>query len=437
MNLELRLLKNIAKLESYYVRADATLFKKYVVTTTVRRDGSTKFGSNNKFGTFPSIGFADNLFQDREGVFNSLKLRANWGITGNQEFAPNSAIGRARYGLNGNLIIDSNANKDLKWETTESWGIGTDFTLLKNKLTGNIDYFYRDTQDLIFPVPQAATQPSPNVIRYKNLPGDLINQGLELGLDYKIIDSENVSWSMAGNVSFLKNKVENFYGTFATGGLNGQGLDGAYAQVITNNRSLYTYYLYDFQGYDSNGNSLYTDDSGNTVGLGGASKKLIDKQPLPKISYGFSSTFRYKAFDAVASFYGAAGHYIYDNTQNAYFFKGSLLAGKNVTSTAAYSVQAQGDPNSPSTKFLQKGDFLRMGELTVGYTLPGRLAEKIKCKSLRLYANGSNLLLITGYKGFDPEVDINKQVNGVPSAGIDYLAYPRSKGIAFGLNATF
>lgn len=429
--------KNASELQSFYARADATFFKQYVITATVRTDGSTKLGANNKYGTFPSIGFADNLFQDKDGLLNNLKIRANWGITGNQEFAPNSAIGRASYGNNGNLNIDTNANDNLKWETTESWGIGTDFTLLKYRLTGTVDYFYRDTKDLIFPVPQASTQPGPNTPRNKNLPGNLINQGLEVSLDYKIIETENMSWEIGANASFLKNEMKNFSGTVGTGGLNGQGLDGAYTQVITNNKPLYSYYLYDFKGYDASGNSIYTNAAGQPAGLGDASKQLLNKQPLPKINYGFSSTFKYKGFDAVVSFYGVAGNYIYDNTQNAYFFKGAFLGGRNVTEKAAYSEQAQGDPNSPSTKFLQKGDFLRMGELTFGYTFTGPLVERIKCKNVRVYANGSNLLLFTNYTGFDPEVDINKQVNGVPSAGMDYLAYPRSKGIAFGLNVTF
>ncbi|WP_264565594.1 SusC/RagA family TonB-linked outer membrane protein [Flavobacterium sp. N3904] len=429
--------KNFTEVQSLYARADVTFYKKYVLTASVRTDGSSKFGSNYKYGTFPAVGIADNIFENHEGILNNLKLRANWGITGNQEFAANSAIGRASYGNNGALNVDANANENLKWETTESWGVGTDFTLLENRLTGSLDYFHRDTKDLIFPVPQASTQPGPNSPRNKNLPGNLINTGIEISLDYTIIQSDDITWSIAGNASFLKNEIQNFNGFVGTGGLNGQGLTSAYTQVITNDQPLYTYFLYDFQGYDADGNSIYTNDAGEKVGLGEATKQLLDKQPLPKINYGFSSAFKYKNFDATVSFYGAAGHYIYDNTQNAYFFKGAFLGGRNVTEEAAYSAQGQGDPNSPSTKYLQSGDFLRMGELTFGYTFTGGLIDRMKCKNLRFYVNGSNLLLFTNYTGFDPEVDINKQVNGVPSAGMDYLAYPRSKGIAFGLNVTF
>ena len=429
--------RNLVELQSVYARATATIFKQYVVDATVRVDGSSKLGENNKYGTFPSVGFADNLFQDHEGILNNLKLRANWGITGNSEFAVNSAIAKAEYGNNGVLNLSNNSNPDLRWETTESWGVGTDFTLLENRLTGTLDYFQRTTKDLIFPIPQSASQPGPNSPRFKNLPGNLHNTGFEVSLDYKIIDKEDLTWSIAGNASFLSNEMKDFSGFVQTGGINGQGLTGAYAQVVTNNQPLYTYYLYEFRGYDASGNSIYADAAGNDTGLGTASKFLLDKQPLPKINYGFSSAFGYKGFDVTVSFYGAAGHYIYSNTENAYFFKGAFLGGRNVTESAATSAQSQGDPNSPSTKYLQSGDFLRMGELTLGYTFSGGLVEKWKMKSARVYVNGSNLLLFTNYDGFDPEVDTDKQLNGVPSAGMDYLSYPRSKGIAFGLNVSF
>ncbi len=429
--------KNLVELQSFYARASATIFKQYVVDATIRVDGSSKLGENNKYGTFPSVGIADNLFQDREGILNNLKLRANWGITGNSEFAANSAVAKARYGYNGALNLTNNANPDLKWETTESWGVGTDFTLLENKLSGTLDYFQRTTKDLIFPIPAAATQPGPASPRYKNLPGNLHNTGFEISLDYKIINKEDITWSIAGNASFLSNEMRDFSGFIQTGGVNGQGLSGAYTQIVSNNQPLYTYYLYEFRGYDAQGNSIYADAAGNDTGLGTASKSLLDKQPLPKINYGFSSSFGYKGFDATVSFYGAAGHYIYSNTENAYFFKGAFLGGRNVTESAGNSPQSQGDPNSPSTKYLQKGDFLRMGELTFGYTFSGGLVERWKMKTARLYVNGSNLLLFTNYDGFDPEVDTDKSLNGVPSAGMDYLSYPRSKGIAFGLNVSF
>jgi iron complex outermembrane receptor protein len=429
--------RNRVELQSFYGRVNATLYKKFLVTATLRTDGSTKLGANNKYGTFPSVGLGYKVFEGKDGLVNSVKLRANYGKTGNQEFAVNSAIARASYGNNNALNVDTNANTDLKWETTLSSGVGVDFTLLNNRLTGTLDYFNRDTENLIFPVPAAASQPGPPSPRFVNLPGNLINKGLEVSLSYKLIDKADLTWDISGNASFLSNKMQNFAGFIQAGALNGQGLTGAYAQVVTNDEPIYSYYMYEWRGYDANGASIYADAAGNDTDLGLAAKKLVGKQGLPKMNVGFSTNVNYKNFDAGVSFYGAFGHYLYNNTANAYFFKGAFLGGKNVPASVATSAQAQGDPNSPSTKYLEKGDFLRMGNLTFGYTFNGQALEKLKIKSARFFVNGQNLLLFTNYSGFDPEVNTDKSLNGVPSAGIDYLSYPRSKAISLGLNVTF
>jgi iron complex outermembrane receptor protein len=430
--------RNRVELQSFFARFNATLYNKLIITATLRRDGSTKPGVNNKYDNFPSMGIAYKLVDNKDGLLNDFKVRGSYGITGNQEFAPNSAIARSSYGLNGALNIDTNSNADLKWETTKSSGIGADFELLNNKLSGSVDYFMRDTKDLIFPVPAAATQPGPPAPRYKNLPGNLINKGFEVSLNYKIINEKDFTWDFGANASFLSNKMTKFAGFIGTGALNGQGLSNAYAQVITNDKPIYSYYIYEWRGYDSTGASIYADAAGNDAGLGLAAKSVLDKQPLPKINLGFNTNLTYKNFDAAVSFYGAFGHYLYNNTANAYFFKGAFLGGRNVTPSAATSAQAQGDPNSPSTKYLEKGDFLRMGNLSFGYTFSrSAFLEKAKIKSARVFVNGQNLLLFTKYSGFDPEVDTDKQLGGVPSAGMDYLAYPRAKSMSVGFNVTF
>ena len=429
--------KNQVELQSYFGRVNATLYKKLLVTATVRVDGSTKLGSNNKNGSFPSVGLGYKVFEDKAGLLNSLKVRANYGITGNQEFAVNSAVARASYGNNGSLNVDNNGNYNLKWETTTSSGAGVDFALLSNRLTGSVDYFERKTTDLIFPVPAAASQPGPPSPRFVNLSGNLINKGLEVSANYKIIDSEKLTWDIAANASFLSNKMENFVGFIQAGALNGQGLSGAYAQVVTNNEPIYSYYMYEWRGYDSTGSSIYADAAGADATLGLAAKKLVGKTGLPKMNLGFSTNVTYKNFDAAVSFYGAFGHYLYNNTANAYFFKGAYLGGRNVPASVATSAQSQADPNSPSTKYLEKGDFLRMGNLTFGYTVKGSILDKFKMSSARLYVNASNLFIITSYSGSDPEVDTDKSLNGVPSAGMEYLSYPRDKSVSVGLNVTF
>jgi TonB-dependent starch-binding outer membrane protein SusC len=430
--------KNKIELQSYFARAEMVIYKDLIVTASIRADGSSKLGAGNKWGYFPAVGAAYKLISSKDGLLNDFKVRGNYGVTGNQEFPVNSAISKAVYGNGGSPSTVSGANEELRWETTTSYGVGTDFTLLKNRLTGSLDYFHRDTKDLIAPVPQASAQPGPASNRSVNLPGNLINTGFEVALNYKILDNEDMSWTVSGNAAFLDNKIENFGSVqLLAGGINGQGLSGAYAEVIKDNYPLYTYFMFDFQGYDAAGNSIYTDVAGAPTGLGNADKKYLDKQPLPTVNYGFSTSFTYKGFDASTSFYGAAGHYLYNNTANAYFVKSALLGGRNVTPAVGASAQNGSDPNSPSTKFLEKGDFLRMGNLTFGYTLTGPTMDKLKIKSARFFVSANNLFVITNYSGFDPEVDTDKALNGVPSAGMDYLSYPKDRSIALGLNVTF
>jgi TonB-dependent starch-binding outer membrane protein SusC len=428
--------RNEVELQSYFGRATANLYKKFSLNATLRRDGSTKLGKNQKYGNFYSVGAAYKIFDNKEGLVNDLKIRGSYGLTGNQEFAPNSALRLAYYVEPGTLGNSINDNPNLKWETTKSSGVGLDFTLIHNKLSGSLDYFMKETKDLIFAQPAEATQPGPAATKFVNLPGVLQNKGFEVSLNYKVINNDNFTWDISANASFLKNKMVDFTLFVPTAELNGQGLSGAFAQVLTNNLPAYTYYLYDWRGYDAAGNSIYSDAAGNNTGLGTASKFLLDKTPLPKMNLGFSSSMTYKNFDASVSFNGAYGHYIYNNTANALFFKGAFPV-KNVPLSVGTSNQATGDPNSPSTKYLEKGDYLRMGNLTFGYTFRGGVFEKAKIKSARFYVNGQNLLLFTDYSGFDPEVDTNKVFNGVPSAGIDYLAYPKAKTISFGVNLTF
>ena len=150
-------------------------------------------------------------------------------MTGNQEFAVNSAISKSRYS-NASISVVTNANPNLEWETTTSTGVGVDFEILDGKATGSLDYFQRSTENLIFPVPEAATKPGPASPRFINLDGELVNTGVEVGLNYNLVDSSDLTWDVSANASFLSNEIQNFAGFVQTGRIHGQGLSGAYAQ---------------------------------------------------------------------------------------------------------------------------------------------------------------------------------------------------------------
>ena len=428
--------RNETTLQSFFGRVNVDLYKKVILSASIRRDGSSKLGENNKYGNFGAIGLSYKAIEAKEGLVNDVKFRANYGLTGNQEFAANSALAYANYTAPGQLGNQVSPNPDLKWETTTSSGVGIDFELLNHKLTGSVDVFNKSTENAIFAKAAESTQIAPNALKYINLPGKIVNKGVEVSLNYKIINTQDLTWDVSGNVAFLNNKMEDFPLFVPMGGVNGQGLSGATAQVLADGYPVYSYYMYDFKGYDSTGNSIYTDAAGNNAPLASASPQILDKSALPKLNVGFTSNLSYKKFDAAVSFYGAFGNYIYNNTSNALFYKGAFPV-RNVTSEVANSTQLASDPNSPSTKYLEKGDFLRLGNLTFGYTFTGAILEKAKIKSARFFVNGQNLLLFTNYSGFDPEVNVNKSFNGVPSMGMDYIAYPKAKTFSVGLNVNF
>jgi iron complex outermembrane receptor protein len=426
--------KNETELQSFFVRAGFT-YDKFLATLTYRLDGSSKFGEDNKYGSFPAIGLGYKFIENQAGSINNLKLRGSWGITGNQEFAVNSAISKSRYS-NGSVSVVTNANPDLEWETTTSLGVGVDFEILDGKATGSLDYFQRSTENLLFPVPEAATKPGPASPRFVNLDGELVNTGIEVGLNYNLVDSDNMTWDVSANASFLSNEIQNFPGFIPTGELHGQGLSSAYSQVLSNNNPLYSYYMFDFRGYDDNGASTYTQADGSVGPLATASKDVLDKQALPTMNLGLSTSVAMGDWSISTSLYGSFGHYVYNNTNNAYFFKGAYPV-RNIPIESAVSAQASSDPNSPSTKYLEKGDFLRLSNLRVGYDLGDSLLDSIGVENTYIYVNGDNLATFTDYTGFDPEVNVDKAMNGVPSTGIDYLPYPRAKTFTLGVNLTF
>ena len=421
--------KGLVEMQSIFARASLGLYNKFNLDLTVRRDGSSKTAAGKKYENFPSLGLAYKIFSEKEGIVNDFKIRGNIGKTGNTEFPRNSSVGIIEYNGPDQFNIVNNANSQLTWETTTSYGVGADFAILNNRLSGSVDYYNKNTTDLIVGLPSTSGQPSPQGIKYSNLPANLINKGVEISLNYKVINTNDFTWDISGNMAFLSNTIENLGNSnvYNVGALHGQGLSDAYVQRIQDGYSLYTYYLPEFTGYDAAGISQYAD---------GGATKMLDKQPLPKINAGLSTSLAYKAFDFSTSFYGSFGHYLFNNTNVALFYK-NQLGGKNVTPEVANSVQSKSDANTPSTKYLEKGDFIRCGNLTIGYNVSSSFLERVKLKSARFYVNGSNLFVITNYSGFDPEVDTNKTLNGIPSAGIDYLSYPRARSFSVGLNVTF
>ncbi|OIR08414.1 TonB-dependent receptor SusC precursor [mine drainage metagenome] len=417
--------------QSYFGRVEYSIKDKYYFTGTVRIDGSSKFASGNKYGTFPAFAakwkvlnedFAANSLGK---IFSDFSLRVNYGSLGNQNIPPYSSLALQQT-LTGNTTVLTNSNPNLTWETTTTTGAGLDFALFHNRLKGTFDYYHKSTNNLLFLA--SYPQPAASANRWVNFPGNVINTGVELGLDFQAIrrTKGSFSWDINYNMTFMHNTVTNFGSNFyQTGAVNGQGLSGAYAQAIANGQSLFEWLMPVFQGFDGNGNARYAKGAANQY-VGSA---------LPTFTAGLTNSFTYKRWNASFFFNAVKGNYIYNNTANALLLRGSLKTAHNVTYAAANAPEDPINPGSVSTRFLEKGDFIRLSNASIGYSFEIKRTSFIK--SLTATLSGQNLLLITKYSGLDPEVNIDHNIGGVPSRGFDYAGYPKPRTVSLGINVGF
>ena len=415
----------LSELQSYFARAIVNVDDKYLFTATLRTDGSSKFGENNQYGIFPSFAAAWNLHQEGflPDAFDQLKLRLGWGQTGNQEFPAGAAQERYEIGENGALALSNVANPDLKWETSSTFNIAVDYGI-NNKFFGSIEYFYKSTTDILFNF--AAIQPAPATRYWTNLDGEVINSGVEFSINAYLADNEDFSWVLGANISFLNNVLQNYDGPpVLTGALFGQGISGTQIQRLANDQPLNSFYLRDYTGLDDDGQSQYVDDGNTLFFLGDAN---------PDVIYGLSTTFRYKSFDLTLNFNGALGYQVYNNTANTVLPIGNLGSRNIDANLLDGGVQeALANPITASDRYLEDADYLKLANATLGYSV----GDVQGIKNIKLTLTGQNLFVLTGYTGFDPEVNTVNDVNGVPSLGIEYTPYPSARTILFGVSCNF
>ena len=425
------------ELQSFFGRVNYSIADKYLFTATVRADGSSAFPEENRYGYFPSGAFAWKLNEEdfmSDSNMSTLKLRLSAGLTGNQEgVGYGNYINRSRWnGLNpgndgfidignGNSLV-SYGGPDLKWESTLQYATGLDFGFNNDRLTGSIDVYRKETIDLIFNTPQA--QPAVTPLKFQNLPDSkIVNQGVEFSLGYDLVESEDFNWSANFNVAYNDNMVESLLGQYDFADVNGPGLSGAFAMRLQEGYPMFSYYLLEFEGYDAAGLAIVSDE-----------KSFVGKSALPNLTGGLSTNLNYKQFSLSAYFNGQFGHYIYNNTANAFFTAGAFGTTRNVLPETLTSGEAIGASAPASTRFLEKGDFVRLQNLTLAYDMP--MSGEGVFKSMVFSVTGQNLWLSSDYSGLDPEV--NSATGGaLPSIGMDYGAYPNPTTITFGINAKF
>ena len=425
------------ELQSFFARINFSLSNKYLFTATMRADGSSRFGPDNRYGYFPSGAFAWKVDEEDfmgPGI-STLKLRISGGITGNQEgLGYGNFVRTERYAegeirndgtiqIPGTQVI-SFVNNDLKWEETFSYGLGIDFGFNLDRFSGSLDLYRMETKDLLIRVESA--QPSPRPFIFQNLDALVLNQGIELVLAYDFVQSENIQLDASFNIAYNQNELQDFAVQLPAGTISGPGLTGAFAQMLTGGRPLFSYFLRPFEGFDGNGQPI-----------GGDVQRFVGKDALPDVTAGFSLTAAYKNWHFSANLVGQFAYSVYNNTRNAYFTAGALAAGSNVTRDVLSSGES-GSVSAPvSERFLESGDHVRLQNATISYNVP--INPKGGIKSLLLNLTGQNLFLITGYSGLDPEVNTQGTnfLNGIPTAGIDNLAYPRPRILTLGVTAKF
>ncbi len=445
----------INELQSFFGRLNYQFRDKYLLTATVRADGSSKFGKNNKYGIFPSVSAGWRIAQEnflKDGPFSELKLRAGWGQTGNQEIpskitqalftssvSPLTSYPLAETGpFPAGTTFNRLANPDIQWEVSNQYDLGLDFTLLKGALSGTIDYFNKVSNNILLEViPADPVQPATSVwTNVKDM--SITNKGLELDLSYRQRISNSFKFELGGNITFINNIVKNSpYTVIPSGSASGSGLTSATINGYVNNQPIGTFFLREWTGFDDKGLSTYRDTDGD--GVVSDKDRISAGSALPKQIYNFFTVLTFKGFDLRANFNGVAGNKLYDNTANTNFYKLRLTKGSNTTSEAALFPNENINNAAPvSTRYLKDGAFLRLNNVSLNYRFNTEALGIAKyVKALNLSVTGQNLFLSTKYNGYDPEVNNDRSINGISSYGIDYLSYPKAKSIIFGLNVTF
>jgi iron complex outermembrane receptor protein len=437
-----------SRLISDFARLNYNYNDKYLLQVSVRRDGSSVFGENKQWGYFPAVGLAWRMmnegFMDGQQIFEDLKLRASYGITGN-------ASGFNAYTaqiLSGNLGtfyyngIQTAAygptqadNPELGWEKTATTNIGLDFSVLKGRLSGALDVYNKNTTGMIY-----GYAVNPILIPTGSITangGSMNNKGIELSLNAAVVQANNFRWSTGINLSHNRNEITSLTNPLFAGGdsvritgPNGQGQTGSSIQILKSGKPLGQFFTFEYAGKDANGVSQYYDNTGKltlTPRIGTDYKYL--GSPQPKLIFGWTNTLTYKNFELNVFLRGVAGNKIFNATR-ADLFRPNTAQYSNILKEAASESTTDVNSFRYSSRFIESGTYVRLDNATLGYMLRN-LGEYIK--SLRVYVSTNNLFVISKYKGIDPEIS-----QGGLSPGYDNNNfYPRTRTFLLGLTAGF
>lgn len=442
---------------SFISRVNYAFDDKYLITANFRADGSNNFGPNHKWGYFPSVSGGwrisnEEFLQDVESI-NEIKIRAGWGLVGNDDITRYGWLANVVPGTNypiGGTIQPGNypgriENQDLKWEASEQTNIGIDISLFRNRVRFSADAYRKTSQDLLLNVPIPRTSGFDAALQNA---GSIENKGLEFQLTTVNFDGEDFKWSTDLNISFNRNKVTNLVGETITQASIASRGD---AVLVQEGQPLGQFFGYEWGGVDpETGNVYYIGSDGEATFDPTEDDKKIIGDANPDFIYGVTNTLSYKNFSLNIFFQGSQGNDILNATR---FDTESMIDAKNQTTAVLRRWQNEGDvtdvprvetngstKNSEiSTHYVENGSYLRLKALTVGYDFSKSVLDRIGITGLRLYATGENLFTITDYSGFDPEVNaFGGEGGGVrnQALGVDYGTYPQTRNIIFGIRAS-
>ncbi len=472
-------------LTSYFANLEYIFNNKYLLTFTVRRDGSSRFSEQNRYGVFYSGSAAWRLDQEpfmanfvEKANISMLKFRGSYGKLGNQEIGdyPWATIisggydypfGGQAQNLQNGYAISIQGNDEVKWETTNQIDFGLDLRMFQNKLIFNADYFYKVTSDMLIPYP-APSMGGSAVYPWVNA-GSVENKGFELELGYRN-NTENFSYEISGNFATVNNKVLSLSGEDAKPIIGGEVDNNTFVTVTGVGEAIGTFYVYQMDGIFQStteilthayqgpnimpGDVKYKDISG-PGGLPDGTIDAFDRiyagSAIPDFTYGLTINLAYKNFDFSAFFQGVQGNKVYMqiNKDIEGFYRAFPVTERfydnhwttenpgNEVPRAAWGGATNN--NRPSTRFIEDGSYVRLKNIQLGYTIPNTSSEKIRIERIRVYASVQNLFTYTRFSGLDPEMQTSENAagEGDRAVGIDWGTYPNSKTYLIGLNLTF
>ncbi len=443
---------NENRTNSLFFRTKFSYLDRYFLESTVRRDGSSRFGPSNKFGYFPSISgswvVSDESFMKDIDWLSIFKIRYGYGFTGNQNIGDNRFQGlfsaNANYTINGvvrNGIFPSQvANAVLKWESTEQHNLGLDLSFLKNRINFNFEAYQKNTTDLLIDNPLPITTGFDSATQ--NI-GSVTNKGIEVALNAILVDTEAITWNIGTNFTTNTNEVTAIDGRIISSGfVNDQGE----VTRTEEGQSVGNFFGFIAEGVDPQTGDVVFRDLNDDGFIDDENDRTIIGSPLPDYTWAATTNFNYKGLELTVFFQGVQGQDIYNASrlelENQSGFTNqstSVLNAWTPTNTNTNIPRAVfGDPagnNRASSRWVEDGSFIKLREVSLGYNLPKSWIEKLGMSQFKVYLQGRNLVTWTDYSGYDPEV--SRDGSNALSGGIDYGTYPQVRTFIGGLNVTF